>query len=279
MTVQSLFFYIFLLLLGGIILFKYLSKTEKEEKEEYKKSKKGKKSNSETSSDIHNTVEHNIVKDKEKPKTIEDGKLVNSFREMKIINGSFFSNTCRYVVFHDEKKFCLAFLNTDDISSEIKKYVKNIDYDFISSVNYNDETKLMAVALKNTKEILIYHLTNENGKFKFVKENKTIKTERSYGIKDVVINKNGNFVATTGCSQDTEVQIYDISNNKLHSRISINEFENIEMKLSPLDDCLIISTLMYNLAVIELSSEKHHVKNSSIDEIVYKVSNEYYYLG
>lgn len=274
MTIQSLLFYLFLLLLGGFVLFKYLSKTEKEERDENKKSKKNKKS-SENSTVNDVEIEKNKDKEleKEKSKKVDEFRLINTFREMKIINGSFFSYDCKFVVFHDEKKFCLVLINTDNLSQEIKKIVKNIDYDFISSVNYNQEARIMAVGLKNTKEILIYKLVEENGKMKFVKENIILKTERMYGIKDVVLSNKGNYLATTGCSQDTEVQIYDILNNKLHSNIAINEFENIEMKLSPLDDCFIISTLMYNLAVIELSCEKHHIKNSSIEEVSYKVSD------
>eukprot|EP00340_Litonotus_pictus_P004217 CAMPEP_0170513958 /NCGR_PEP_ID=MMETSP0209-20121228/531_1 /TAXON_ID=665100 ORGANISM="Litonotus pictus, Strain P1" /NCGR_SAMPLE_ID=MMETSP0209 /ASSEMBLY_ACC=CAM_ASM_000301 /LENGTH=271 /DNA_ID=CAMNT_0010797833 /DNA_START=374 /DNA_END=1189 /DNA_ORIENTATION=+ len=135
----------------------------------------------------------------------------------------------------------------------------------------------MAVALKNSKEILFYKLQREDpgiNKLKFIKIDKKIKTERKYDIKNVAINNSGDFIATSGFGQDTNIQIFDYNQGVMIGSIDINAIENKEMKLSPDSNYITISTYMYEIAVIGITKVTYHIKNTSTEETNVKVEKK-----
>lgn len=148
--------------------------------------------------------------------------FLKSFKDIKDLKDLYFSYDGNYILFHNDKKFSICFLN-DLVENNLKFYSKSTEYDFISHVSYADQVKTMAVGLKNSKEILFYELKETDGKFKFEKVNKKIETTRKFEIRLIAISPDGNYIATSGSGQDTEVQIYECKTSKLLSSININE--------------------------------------------------------
>lgn len=106
------------------------------------------------------------------------------------------------------------------------------------------------------------------------KTKKVIDSTRKFEIKNVTISKDGNYVFTSGTGQDTLIQIFDVSSGQNLANIDINEIQNVEMKMTPDDRYLAISTYMYEIAVLELTRTAKFNKAIEGDEITLKVQRD-----
>lgn len=132
----------------------------------------------------------------------------------------------------------------------------------------------MAVALKqDSRDIIFYQIIeDENKKQKLTKvENKIIKSNRKFGIKHLSISKDGNYIASSGTDQDTVIQVFDVSKCNMIESIDTNEINNIDLKFSPCDNYLTVSTYMYEIAVMEFKRTIKFNKAINGDETTLKV--------
>jgi WD40 repeat protein len=82
----------------------------------------------------------------------------------------------------------------------------------------------------------------------------------------VAISLDGNYVATSGNDQDTLIQFYDVKSGNIIGNIDTNEIKNVEMKMTPDDRCLTVSTFMREIAIIEYKkSEKFNKVTGSYE--------------
>ena len=131
---------------------------------------------------------------------------------------------------------------------------------------------MIAVGLKNSKQIVFFDIIkDENNKLKLNKQPNPIITSRKYEINKIVITRDGNYVATSGKDQDTLIQVYEVKTGKEVGSIEINEIRNVEMKISPDDNHLTISTLMMEIAVIEFKKTVRFNKAINGDETTIKL--------
>ncbi len=87
----------------------------------------------------------------------------------------------------------------------------------------------------------------------------------------MTISRDGNYVATSGHEQDTLIQIYEVKSGSLLGNIDTNEIKNVEMKMTPDDRCLAVSTYMREIAVIEYKKTEKFNKDSGSYEVTMKV--------
>ena len=128
--------------------------------------------------------------------------------------------------------------------------------------------------MKNSKQIIFYEFASKNSekKTRLQKvENKLIKSDHTFEINQIVFSKDGHYIATTGVNQDTTIKIYNAQNNSLIESIDINEIKNIDLKFSPNDKFLCVTTYMYEIAVIEFKKSSKFNKNSNTEETISKV--------
>lgn len=264
---------IVLLILLPLAYFLLTRKPQKEHREDTKASKKGKKREEKTESEVNtpNTKTTENHKDTETKVSNDRDAILNTIKESKEIINYSFSYCGNVVTFHDEKKFCLI-LNGDYTEKELHVYSKNVESDVISGVAFSKEKMLMVVALKNSKDILFYELKKEGDKLKFHKLDKKIPTTRKSDIKKIVISNDGKSAVTSGTGQDTQIQVFDLIKYTLVKAMDINELENEDMKITPNSDYITVSTAMYEIVTIHLSKVGHHLKNTSEEEVVLKVS-------
>ena len=98
-----------------------------------------------------------------------------------------------------------------------------------------------------------------------------IKTSRQYEINNLVISKDGNYVATSGTDQDTLIQIYDIKSGSLIENVDTKEIKNVEMKMTPDDRSLTVSTYMREIASIEYKKTEKFNKDAGSYETSMKL--------
>jgi len=173
------------------------------------------------------------------------------------------------------KKRIILYYLSNILEKTPKCYTKNIEKDTISDLAYCDSSKLIAVALKNSKEIIFYELKKqEANKFKIEKiETKRIISDQKYEINKLDMTKDGNYLSTSGINEDdTKVHVYDVKTCKLIESLEINQFQNIDLKFSPDDRFLTVSTFMHEVAVIEFKTSYKHNKNSNQEEISTKIA-------
>ncbi len=103
---------------------------------------------------------------------------------------------------------------------------------------------------------------------------KYIKSTRNYGIKHLAISKCGNFLASSGTEQDTLIQIFDVNKATLIESVDTNEINNIDIKFSPCDNYLTISTFMYEIAIMEFKKTVKFNKAINGDETTLKVKKK-----
>ena len=101
---------------------------------------------------------------------------------------------------------------------------KSLDQDIISDLSFSEDKGRIAVALKNSREIIFYDVaTDREGKKSLIKlENRVIKTNHKFEIKAIAYSKSGNYVVTSGKDDDTSLEIYDAKN--------FNHLQTIETK-------------------------------------------------
>ncbi len=78
-------------------------------------------------------------------------------------------------------------------------------------------------------------------------------------------------MASSGSDQDTLIQIFDVSKASLIESIDTNEINNIDIKFSPCDNYLTISTYMYEIAIMEFKRTVKFNKAINGDETTLKV--------
>ena len=133
---------------------------------------------------------------------------------------------------------------------------------------------MIAVTLKNSKNILFYDLEEENGKNKLVKTEKQIPTKRKFEIKYVAITKDGSHVSTSGTDQDTEVQVYNTKTMKMVEKIETGGIYNLQMKMSPDDKDILISTFLNDISVIHFDKKDKFNDQTRTYEAVVSVSRQ-----
>ena len=115
-------------------------------------------------------------------------------------------------------------------------------------------------------------IEDENKKKKLVLSDKKIKTTRKFDINHLAFTKCGNYIATSGKNQDTEIQIFDGSKACLIDTVDTNEIQNIELKFTPCDNYLTISTYMYEIVIVQLKKTEKFNKAISGYETSVKVN-------
>ncbi len=83
----------------------------------------------------------------------------------------------------------------------------------------------------------------------------------------MTISKDGNYVATSGNDQDTLIQFYEVRTGNNIGNIDTNEIKNVEMKMTPDDRCLTVSTFMREIAIIEYKKTEKFNKANGIYEV------------
>ena len=125
--------------------------------------------------------------------------------------------------------------------------------------------------MKNTKSLCFYDLKEEGGKLKLNKMDKSFVTSRKFEIHNVTISRDGNYVATSGNDQDTLLQFYEVKTGKEIGNIDTNELKNVDMKMTPDDRCLTVSTLMRDIVVIEYKKTEKFNKELGTYEVSMKL--------
>ena len=127
--------------------------------------------------------------------------------------------------------------------------------------------------MKNSKNLIFFDIVkDEQNKFKLNKVNKQIETRRTSDIKEVRIS--GDYVLTTGSDQDTTVEIYSLLKLNHLETINIGEIKNVHMKITPDNKFAVISTYMYELAVVELGRIKKFNHTTKMDEEFLKLQRQ-----
>ena len=106
---------------------------------------------------------------------------------------------------------------------------------------------------------------------KLQKLDKVIKSSHKFGIKQLAMTKCGKFVASSGTDQDTLIQIFDVEKGCPLESIDTGGINNIEIKFTPCDNYLTISTYMYEISVIEFKRTVRFNKAINGDEVHLKV--------
>lgn len=135
------------------------------------------------------------------------------------------------------------------------------------------------MALKQSRDIIFYQITeDENKKLKLFKLEKYIKSTRKFGIKHLAISNCGSYLASSGSEQDTLIQIFDVSKATLIESIDTNEINNIDIKFSPCDNYLTVSTYMYEIAIMEFKRTLKFNKAINGDETTLKANKFFFNL-
>lgn len=237
--------------------------TSKQTKKEETKKEETKKVDNITKTEDIKEVNPKVVNNKD--------YLIQSLREGKELRNPKVSTDGKVIAFHDDKRIIICLLN-NFLEKNPKFISKSVEQDVICDVAFSEEPRRVVAALKNSKNLLFYELVTEGGKLKLVKmENKIINDDRKFEIKNVALSKDANYVSTIGTGQDTIVRIFDSKTGKSISSMDINEIQNSEIKMTPDDRQLTISTYMYEIAVIEFKKTTKFKKEIEGDEIILKV--------
>ena len=206
------------------------------------------------------------------PKVVNNKEyLIQSFREGKELKNPKISQDGKAISFHDEKRVILCLLN--NFGDKNPKFIsKSVEQDVVCDVAFSEDPRRLVAALKNSKNLVMFNLVMEEGKQKLVKiENIIMKDDRKFEIKNVTFSKDSNYISTIGTGQDTVVQIFDVKTGKIITSLDINEIQNSEIKMTPDDRQITISTFMYEIAVIEFKKTTKFKKEIEGDETIVKV--------
>jgi WD40 repeat protein len=197
--------------------------------------------------------------------------LINSFREGKELRNPKISTDGKVIAFHDDKRIILCMLK--NFHDKNQRFIsKSVEQDVVCDIAFSEEPMRVVAALKNSKNLVLFDLVTEGDKQKLVKiEKKVIKDDRKFEIKNVAISKDSNYISTIGTDQDTVVQIFDTKTLKSLSSMDLNEIQNSEIKMTPDDRQLTISTFMYEIAVVEFKKTIKFKKEIEGDETIVKV--------
>lgn len=227
------------------------------------KPKKEEKKNTEKISESIKKVEQEIEMSKKEPEEDISKYLIKTLRDVKELNRIYIYNNGHIIIFCDNKKIGFCYLKHLN-EKNTKILSKSIELDTITDISFSEDKKIIVVSTKNTKNILYYGFNFENGKNKIIKLNDLISTERKFEINNILISKDGNFISTSGNAEDTEIQIYNSNSKELVQKISTGSIRNINMKITPDNNDILISTFMNEISVI------HFEKNEKFNNTTLK---------
>jgi len=223
---------------------------------------------------LHLTIKKKDSDEEVTPESSNKDHLVNHFREVKNLSNVYIYSSSGKVtfLFSDEKRILLGYLtNLND--KNIKFISKSLDQDVVCDLAFSESRSRIAVGLKNSKEIIFYDLTKDSsGKQCLTKlEDKKISTKHKFEIKMIAYTKCGGFIVSSGKDDDTSVEIYDALSLNHIQTINISEIKNVEMKFTPDEKYLTISTFMYEIGVIEFKKTSKFNKNMQVEEFQLKI--------
>ena len=199
--------------------------------------------------------------------------LIKSIKDLKTIKKVIFAHNGHVIIFCDEKKVCFVYLPTINSNINPKIISKSIQYDSITDITYSNEKKQIFVSTKNEKKIFYLYFQLKDNKNKLNLSEDFIQTERKFEIDQIAITtKENNFLSTSGTNNDTEIQIYNTISKSLEEKIDTGGIHNIEIKMTPDNKNLLISTFLNEISVINLE------KNEKFNNATLKYENSFKFI-
>ena len=199
--------------------------------------------------------------------------LIKSIKDLKTIKKVIFAHNGHVIIFCDEKKVCFVYLPTINSNFNPKIISKSIQYDSITDITYSNEKKQIYVSTKNEKKIFYLYFQLKDNKNKLNLSEDFIQTERKFEIDQIAITtKENNFLSTSGTNNDTEIQIYNTISKSLEEKIDTGGIHNIEIKMTPDNKNLLISTFLNEISVINLE------KNEKFNNATLKYENSFKFI-
>ena len=237
-----------------------ISQKEEEKKKQKEKEEKEKQLKKIKESEIEN---ENFLK----------SHLIKSIKDLKTIKKVIFAHNGHVIIFCDEKKVCFVYLPTINSNINPKIISKSIQYDSITDITYSNEKKQIFVSTKNEKKIFYLYFQLKDNKNKLNLSEDFIQTERKFEIDQIAITtKENNFLSTSGTNNDTEIQIYNTISKSLEEKIDTGGIHNIEIKMTPDNKNLLISTFLNEISVINLE------KNEKFNNVTLKYENSFKFI-
>lgn len=247
------------------LVFLFFRKSSKEEGKPITKEKKEENKETPKQEKPAKAINSNAVDLKE--------HLIKTFKDSKDLRRCYVFHNGHIILYSDDKRISLCYLRK--LNDKTQKIIsKSVDIDLISDISYSEKAKMIAVTLKNSKNILFYDIDEENGKNKLVKIDKQIPTKRKFEIKYVSITKDGLHVSTSGTDQDTEVQVYNTKTMKMIEKIETGGIYNLQMKMTPDDKDILISTFLNDISVIHFDKKDKFNDQTKTYEPVVSVSRQ-----
>ena len=199
--------------------------------------------------------------------------LIKSIKDLKTIKKVIFAHNGHVIIFCVEKKVCFVYLPTINSNINPKIISKSIQYDSITDITYSNEKKQIFVSTKNEKKIFYLYFQLKDNKNKLNLSEDFIQTERKFEIDQIAITtKENNFLSTSGTNNDTEIQIYNTISKSLEEKIDTGGIHNIEIKMTPDNKNLLISTFLNEISVINLE------KNEKFNNVTLKYENSFKFI-
>ena len=199
--------------------------------------------------------------------------LIKSIKDLKTIKKVIFAHNGHVIIFCDEKKVCFVYLPTINSNINPKIISKSIQYDSITDITYSNEKKQIFVSTKNEKKIFYLYFQLKDNKNKLNLSEDFIQTERKFEIDQIAITtKENNFLSTSGTNNDTEIQIFNTISKTLEEKIDTGGIHNIEIKMTPDNKNLLISTFLNEISVINLE------KNEKFNNATLKYENSFKFI-
>ena len=199
--------------------------------------------------------------------------LIKSIKDLKTIKKIIFAHNGHVIIFCDEKKVCFVYLPTINSNINPKIISKSIQYDSITDITYSNEKKQIYVSTKNEKKIFYLYFQLKDNKNKLNLSEDFIQTERKFEIDQIAITtKENNFLSTSGTNNDTEIQIFNTISKTLEEKIDTGGIHNIEIKMTPDNKNLLISTFLNEISVINLE------KNEKFNNVTLKYENSFKFI-
>ena len=199
--------------------------------------------------------------------------LIKSIKDLKTIKKVIFAHNGHVIIFCDEKKVCFVYLPTINSNFNPKIISKSIQYDSITDITYSYEKKQIYVSTKNEKKIFYLYFQLKDNKNKLNLSEDFIQTERKFEIDQIAITtKENNFLSTSGTNNDTEIQIFNTISKTLEEKIDTGGIHNIEIKMTPDNKNLLISTFLNEISVINLE------KNEKFNNVTLKYENSFKFI-
>ena len=199
--------------------------------------------------------------------------LIKSIKDLKTIKKIIFTHNGHVIIFCDDKQICFVYLPTINSKINPKIISKSIQYDSITDITYSNEKKQIFVSTKNQKKIFSLNFIQKDNKNKLNLSEDFILTERKFEIAQITVTTNeNNFISTSGTNNDTEIQIYNTVTKNLEKKIDTGGIHNIEIKMTPDNKDLLISTFLNEISVINFE------KNEKFNNTTLKYENSFKFI-